>query len=169
MTKRKAPASIGAALAAISLQLDGGYDAMAAVVDRSRATVYRWGDPDGSESIPIDCAIALDIAFRRAGGEGAPLLAAYKAQLAIAEADMLADSDCLATLAASAIKEAAEAAAAQIACTRPGATPDLKRTAIRETEESIVAAQNALANLKRGAGPIEGECVTPREGDGSDR
>jgi hypothetical protein len=165
MTKVRAPASIGTALSAISVQL-GGYDATASVVDRNRATVYRWGDPDGSESIPLDSAIKLDIAYRLAGGEGAPILAAYKAQLAIAEADALADRDCLAMLAMRAVKEAAEATQAHIACTQPGATDLDWQTAIRETEESIVAHQNALVVLKRGAGPIEGERDPPGEGTG---
>ncbi len=128
---------------------------MAAIVDRHRATVYKWGDPDGTEGIPFDCMIKLDVAYRRAGGEGAPLLAAYKAQLAIAEADDgYAIQDELALLTMKAVKEDSEAIAAQIACTRPDATPECFQTAIRETKESIVAKQKSLASLEKGAGLI---------------
>ena len=166
MTKAKAPASIDAALGMISGQFPNGWADMAAIVDRHPATVYGWANPEGEQSIPLDCAIKLVVAYRRAGGTGDPILAAYKAQLAIAEAeDGYAIQDDIAAITISAVKEDAEATAATIACTRPDATAECFRTAIRETEESIVVRQRSLASLKRGAGLIGGE-RPPGEGTG---
>ena len=79
MTKLRAPLTIDAALARIAGQIPGGWNAMAkALSDRKSASLVRaWGDPDRREKIPLADALELDLAYRDAGGDGAPLYETY--------------------------------------------------------------------------------------------
>jgi hypothetical protein len=150
MTKVRAPLSLDGALARIAGQLPGSWAEMAKEVDRSERQVRNWGDPDVPDAIPMPAAIKLDLAFQKAGGEGAPIHDVYALLLHTARSDAFADQIDLSRHTAVAIRENAEAACAQIRCTMPGASPNDLAAAVRETEEAINAATATLAVLRRG-------------------
>lgn len=147
MTKSRAPLTFDNALARIAGQI--GWPAMAEATGRVVRTVRRWGDPDADESCPIDCALALDLAFQQGGGIGAPMFETYALRLEAERAEIFADQAELTRLAALGLREGSEAIAAQLACTLPDATPAIAVAAVRETEESIAAQTSALALLRR--------------------
>ena len=147
MTKRRAPLSIDAALSRIAGQLPGGWPEMARIACRAERTVRNWGDPDTAEQVPLDCAIALDIAFLGAGGSGAPLFETYGHKLELAEASAFADSHALLRHAESVARETGEANTAIIAAAQPGACPTKRARAIGETLEAIDALKSALPLL----------------------
>ena len=160
MTKVRAPLTFDNALSRIAGQI--GWPAMAAATERKDRTVRNWGDPDTGESCPIDCALALDLAYGKGGGEGAPMFEVYALRLEADRAEIYADQAELTRRAIAGIKETSEAASAQLACTLPGATPADLVKAVRETEEAIAAETNTLALLKKGAGLVGGvERVSP--------
>jgi hypothetical protein len=134
---------------------------MGELTGRAERTVRNWGDPDTPDSVPMDCAIALDLAYQRAGGEDAPIHDVYELLLKTGREDNFADEFELSRRAGAAIKESGEAAQAQIACTLPGATAVDHEVAIRETEEAITAHTNTLALLRKGAGSFSVERATP--------
>ncbi len=149
MTKLRAPLSIDAALARIAGHLPGGWDDMAVAADRQAHTIRAWGDPAKPDSIPLPCAIALDVAYRKAGGHGAPLFDAYEALLDIALAEQFADQIELAHVTAHAIREVGQAEHALILASLPGATDETIAAAEREAEEGLVALNTAAATVKR--------------------
>ena len=112
MTKRRAPLSLDAALARIAGQLPRAWLDMGDLTARAERTVRNWGDPDTREQIPMDCAIALDLAYQQAGGDGAPIFECYAARLELAGVHRFADRIALGRRAADAIRECGEAGAA---------------------------------------------------------
>ena len=130
MTKSRPPLSIDAALGRIAGQLRGGYDDMALECGRATRTVRHWSDPDAEESIPIECAIKLDLAFQAAGGTGAPIFETYALQLELAAADRFADSMELARRIPDIIRECGEANAALVEAADPSATASPRQTAL---------------------------------------
>lgn len=149
MTKLRPPSSIDAALSRIAGLVPDGWAGMAAVVDRRERTVRNWGDPDTPESIPLECAIALDLAYIDAGGVGAPIHETYALQLDLQLQTRYGDALQLAALNADFIREAGEAGAAMIQATAPGAPERLKRNALRESEEAATALSRTIAALRR--------------------
>ena len=151
MTKLRAPLSVEQALARIAGQLPAGVDTMAEVAGRSVSLVRKWGDPDRDEQIPLDCAIALDLAYQAAGGEGCPLHQAYTAKLEISAAARFADRFELLRRATDVIKEGGEAHAALTRACLPDATRADEDHALRELAEAFEAIKPTLAAL--GAAP----------------
>jgi hypothetical protein len=149
MTKLRAPLSIDAALARIAGHLPGGWDDMAKAAGRQAHTIRAWGDPEKPDAIPLPCAIALDVAFRSAGGHGAPLFDAYEALLDQALSDQFADQHELAHVTANAIKEVGQAESALIIAALPGATDEQIAAAEREAEEGLAALNTAANTVKR--------------------
>ncbi len=147
MTKRRAPASIDAALARIAGQLADGWVGMAALVGRAERTVRNWGDPDTPEQIPFDASIALDLAYQAAGGIGAPIYETYTIQLELSGADRFASRHELARLAADYIRESGEAGAALVNAAQPGADHSEFRAAEREVLEALTVLQRAIHQL----------------------
>lgn len=147
MTSRRAPISIDAALARIAGQLPRAWAEMADVTSRSESLVRAWGDPNRREKIPLDCAIALDLAYRAAGGEGAPLFEAYGNLLDEAGMFRFANEITLGRLAAQSIVESAQAHAALVSVAQPGATDRGRAEARREVEEAIAVLHRALPML----------------------
>lgn len=160
MTAVKPPMTIEAALARIAGQLEGSWAEMAEICNRAPATVYAWGNANMGDSIPMDCAIKLDIAYMRAGGIGAPIKSVYDLKVDCANRMAFAEQAELASLTGKHIKESAEATIAQLLCHQPGATPGDLRTAIRETQESLEATMDTLAALKKSAGLDRGDSVS---------
>ena len=153
MTKLRPPLSVGAALARIAGLLSGDYAEMAAILDRSPGLVRSWGDPDKRERIPMEDAIALDLAYRAAGGHGAPLFECYGAKLDAEGVSWFADEIALARHAATLIRECGDAEAAVVLAAQPGATMRDRQHALREIEEAIGVLASARLMLA-GAAPF---------------
>ncbi len=137
MTKPRAPLSIDAALSRINDFLPGGWAEMGQITGRSARTVRNWGDPDTGEQCPIDCAIALDLAYIAAGGDCAPLFEAYQLKLELAQMERFACNIQLARHTADVIREGGEAHSALVRATLPGATRADRREALRECAEAM--------------------------------
>lgn len=147
MTKFRPPLSIDAALSRIAGHLEKGFDEMARIAKREVRTVRNWGDPDTPESIPVECAIALDLAYLAAGGTGAPIFEAYAHQLENAFAAQFADQQQLLRHAQIVAKETGEANAAIIGATQPSATEEDRRVAQTEIAQAIDALKASIPLL----------------------
>lgn len=150
MTKLRAPLSIDAALARIAGHMPRAWEQMADIAGRKVRTVRNWGDPDTPEQIPLDCAIALDLAFIEAGGAGAPLFEAYATKLELDELARHADRIELGRQTASVIRECGEAGGALVLASQPGATPAHRRDAMRECAEALDTLKRVLPLLDQG-------------------
>lgn len=148
MTKARAPLSIDAALARIAGHLPGGYNDMATIAGRAVRTVRNWGDPDTAEQIPLDCAIALDVAYIAAGGDCAPLFETYSLKLELAHMQRFACNIELARHTAEVIREGGEAHSALVRATLPGATEGDRADALRECVEAFDILKRTLALLE---------------------
>jgi hypothetical protein len=137
MTKRRPPLSVDAALARIAGQIDGAWVEMGVITSRSESMVRAWGDPARREKIPVEDAIMLDLAFRAAGGEGAPIFETYAHQLNVEGGTWFADQVALGRYAAEVIRECGEAGSAVVLSAQPGASAAQRRQALREVEEAI--------------------------------
>lgn len=147
MTLRRAPLTIDAALARIAGQLPAGWADMALAVDRSESLVRAWGNPERREQICLADAVQLDLAYRAAGGDGAPLYETYGWQLEEAGMFRFADEIALGRLTAAAIREGGEAHAALVLCSQPGVEPSLHRQTLHEVDEAIASLQSARLHL----------------------
>lgn len=146
MTKLRAPLTFELALTKIAGLI--GWDRAAAIVGAAERTVRNWSDPDTSSAVTLDAALQLDVEFRRAGGDGAPMLQCYATRLRVDTVAACPSSAAIARAAATAAKEAGEAIAAVIAAAQPGATPAETARAELELEESISAQTNTLATIR---------------------
>ena len=158
MTKLRPPLSIDAALERIASVIPGGWNGMAAVTGRKPGTVRAWGNPDRDEGVPLADAIAFDLAYQAAGGQGAPLFEVYALKLEASNIEVASRPQDLIALVSSVIKETAEAEVAMLRVARPRV--DLRmdnhadrrdaHNALREVQEALVElkrAENALSAL----------------------
>lgn len=143
MTKHRPPLTFDAALARVVGQLPGGYDDAARVAHRAVSTVRNWGIPDRDEVVPIDAALALDVAYRTAGGIGAPFLEAYTAQIELALASRYAGADELLQLLPEVLRENSEAEVAIVSAAGAQAGPRDYRETLREIDEAMGRFQQA--------------------------
>ncbi len=155
MTKVRAPLSIDAALGRISGQLLGAWKEMATVVGRSESQVRRWGDAAHPDQIPLPCAIALDIAYQRAGGDGRPLFETYALQVQVALEDAFASEIELLHRACVLIREGAQAQEALVLASMPSATEKDRVHAVRELEDVAHIVTSAIALLASRTPPPE--------------
>lgn len=155
MTKARAPLSIEDAIIRIAAQVDGGFRRMAEIVGRERRTVQNWSDPDTPEQVPVDCAIALDLAHIAAGGTGAPIFEAYALKLELADAAKFGDRHQLLRHAQELARETGEANAAIIGAAHPAASAADRQIALKEATEArakldevipLLAAEQAMPN-----------------------
>lgn len=145
VTKVRPPLTLEMALKRIGGVLS--VEQMAAISRRSESQVRAWGDHDKPDSIPMDCAIALDVEYQKAGGVGAPIHDLYALRLDLARQSAFACQAAIAEATMTGVRETAEAIQAQIACTLPSAdATDLDR-AIRETEEAAASITKTLQLL----------------------
>jgi hypothetical protein len=156
MTKHRAPLTIDAALARIAGQLPAGWPDMAAFLGRKQSLVRAWGDPERREKIPMADAVQLDVAYRAAGGDGAPLYETYGWQLEEAGMFRFADEIALGRLTATAIREGGEAHAALVLASQPGCDPSHHRQTMRELDEAIASLQSARLHVAARAGLSSG-------------
>ena len=155
MTKARTPLTIPHAVTKIVGVL--GAPTSARVVGRSERRIYKWMDPDSDLAPSLPQAIALDAAYRAAGGDGAPLYEVYAdllgEEVALHAACQLRLADDLAR----ASREFGEAAEATIAVIKPNAGEREVHRALAEAEEAHGATGALLRRLKTflpfGAGP----------------
>lgn len=148
MTRVKAPMSIDAALARIAGQFANGYKDLARVVNRHESTVRAWGyDDKPDQQIPMPCAIALDIAYQREGGEGSPMFETFALQVKVAREKAFASGIALAQRACVQIREGAQATEAIVLASMPSAGPAQRAQAIRELEDVVRESTTTIALL----------------------
>ncbi|MDQ0250941.1 hypothetical protein J2W22_003005 [Sphingomonas kyeonggiensis] len=157
MTKLRAPVSFERALVRIADHL--GWDGCAAVVSQRRGktvavrTVTNWSEPDTSAMISLEDAFALELAYRRAGGEGSPFADCFVSRIKAEQHSSVSTAEELTRRVAKQIKEGGEANSAVVLALAPNATDADLALARRELEESIEAQQSTLALLTGGTGP----------------
>ncbi|MCC2978884.1 hypothetical protein [Sphingomonas sp. IC4-52] len=150
MTIARAPGSIEQALDKIAgEQLLGGWAGMAGVVDRAENTVRNWANPNTPESIPLDLALKLDLAWQMAGLIGAPIRDAYNALAdQLREAEFGCQFELLRGAAAFA-KENGEAEEALMLLALPGADEAAIAKAEREVSQVVALADNLRGMIRR--------------------
>lgn len=165
MTKLRAPCSFENALAKIAGVI--GWEAAARIAGQSERCVRNWSDPDTEAGIRLDAALKLDVAYRAAGGDGAPMFQCYALRLEAETEAACADSAALCQATALAAKEAGEAVSALVMASRPGASHSDRVVAARETEEALGALTSSLSLL--GPVPAHATSDSERPARGGDR
>ncbi|EIZ77792.1 hypothetical protein WSK_3803 [Novosphingobium sp. Rr 2-17] len=146
MTKVRAPLSFSLAITTVAGLI--GWQAAAKITRRSVRTVRHWSESDRKGTPTLDQAIALDQAYMRAGGDHAPIRAAYELQLGVALADVIACRAALAQDIALATRESGEALSHCIEAMQPGASPATIHRAIAETQDVDALLPRLLGRLK---------------------
>jgi hypothetical protein len=121
--KVRAPLTTDQALARIIGQLPNGYRDAEKATDRSESYLRACGDPDRLERLCFDDAIALDIAFQAAGGEGSPLAEHFLLRVEMGQLARFAHRFGLLEKTEQVVRESGEASAALIRACQPGAGP----------------------------------------------
>jgi len=157
MTKVVAPLTFPHAIRRVAAVLD--YPEIARIVRRSPSLARKWSDPATRKSPSLDQALAIEAAYRAAGGDGSPILEAFGFQLDVMIVEQSACQRELADELAVFAKECGEALAVGIAITQPGAvSPSSVHHALVEAEQARRAAGTFIGRLKsflpRGAGPL---------------
>ncbi|WP_293966195.1 hypothetical protein [Sphingomonas sp.] len=155
MTALRDPDGCGHAMRRIEGQL-GSFEAVAAVVGRSVGCVSDWASDARTACPSWAQAIALDAAYRAAGGEGAPLYEAYGKQLDMSLKEMTACHAALAEQLAEATKEVGEALGAAMRLTVPGFSLNQARIAdieLDEAETRFKGLRRLIKSFVLGAGP----------------
>lgn len=124
-----------------------GWEAMAVVTDQKERTVRNWSDPDTGADVSMEHALMLDLAYRAAGGEGAPLLDTYRLRFDMSASDAEACGRELLIKTAASAKETGEALQALTLAALPGASKAVMARARLEAEEAITALTNTLPYL----------------------
>lgn len=145
MTIPRKPTTFARALHEIAGLL--GWDGCAEVLGKTESHVRKLGAPDTEREISLRDAVRLDIAYRAAGGDGAPLLECYALKLDLQVPTRPADTSAMLTSAATAAKESGEAVAAAIDFAGRMKDPQARATAMREIEEAITANMRLLTRI----------------------
>jgi hypothetical protein len=145
--KVRAPLTTDQALARIIGQLPNGYRDAEKATDRSESYLRACGDPDRLERLCFDDAIALDIAFQAAGGEGSPLAEHFLLRVEMGQLARFAHRFGLLEKTEQVVRESGEASAALIRACQPGAGPLEQREAFRELVEAVEAMKPVIAAL----------------------
>lgn len=148
MTKVRHPLTFERAITIIAGAI--GWERAAEIAGVADRTIRRWSEPDGWGELPLKSALALDLEYRRAGGDGAPLLQCYATLLETESLSITADRARLQALIGRAAKEGGEALDAAIQACLPGADDRTIARAELELEESIRASTDTLATLRAG-------------------
>lgn len=155
MTKLRPPLHIGQALDRIAGFLPNGWQDMAKACGvENPATVRAWGDPDKPDrQLSLERAIALDIAYQRAGGDGRPLFETYALQVEVAREQAFASEIELVRRTCAVIRESGQAQEAMVNATLPSATHADREKAIRELEDVIREVTSSIALLRAPRAP----------------
>lgn len=158
MTKLRTPKTFAEAAALVGGQL--GYAEAGKIAGRKARTIYEWANPDSDTAPTLPQALALDGAYRAAGGEGAPFRDAYEFQLGMATERQDACRIALLADVAIAAKEAGEAIAFAIEAARSNASPLAIVRALGEAAQAtaaLAAMERRLASfLPDDAGSVAG-------------
>ena len=150
MTKLRPPVSVENALDRIAGVI--GWPRVAAIARQAERTVRNWSDPDtqppAGRAISLDLGLELDVAYRLAGGDGAPMLHCFATRLEIGTLAACPDAAALAAATSRAARESGEAIAAAIAASDPSAGLAALVLAEREIEQSIAAKNGILSAVR---------------------
>jgi hypothetical protein len=135
MTIARKPATFELALANIAARL--GWDGCADVLGKSESHLRKMGTPDTDRELSVRDAVRLDAAYRRAGGEGAPLLECYALKLDMQMSAPPATASTMLSGAQAVAKESGEAIAAIIELAGNVNDPKARQSALREIEEAV--------------------------------
>jgi hypothetical protein len=147
MTKERTPLTPHAALLDIVKVL--GFDGCAEVSGIKEWALRKMSDPDAGRGISLRAAMRLDAAYRRAGGNGAPLFAAYEAFLELDQVEP-ESVEHLMMLSGEVSKEVGEAVAASLAVASRTNCPATRAHAIDEAREGLAKMQLLVSSLERG-------------------
>ncbi|SFR79696.1 hypothetical protein [Sphingomonas jatrophae] len=150
MTKPLQPLTFENALARIASLI--GWASCAQITGASERTVRSWSERDIPGRVRLDAALALDSAWIAAGGDGAPLLECYALRVEADSVAVRACTDALRRHAIDVIRANADAEAALVAATAPGATAADFIVAEREVEEAHSELAGVLPHLRAAAG-----------------
>lgn len=147
MTKARAPLSFALAIHEITATI--GLPTARRVTGRAKRTLQLWREGGHNATPTLEQAFALDRAFVEQGGEGLPpIVASYLRQIEAFMADTAACRIALIEDIAGVARESADAVAASLALTQPGASPTAIHHAIAEAEQSDAALGRLIARLK---------------------
>lgn len=122
-----------------------------------RSTLDKWRNQDDPRAPRIDQALALDLAYAAAGGDGSPFLDAFQVAVSVASVERAACRTALTTTMATFAKDSGELLAASIAVIHPDATQREIDRALVEAQDVVTVADSfvrQLVNLSQhGAGP----------------
>lgn len=146
MTLPRDPVSFAAALATIEKRL--GSDVVRRIASRAQRTIDDWRHPETRRTPPIETALALDCAWRAAGGAGAPMFDTYRRLFETSAPIVMGGNfGSLSDLTVQCIHEGAQAEAALVIAMLPGATDLQRREASREVTENIAVLEATLPHL----------------------
>lgn len=152
MTKVRPPLTFENALVTVAGTI--GWPAAAKICGFAENTVRNWSDQDTTAKLPLEGAYRLDLAYQRAGGEGAPFLQCYATRVDAERWAENSDRQALVAGAARAAKEDGEAIAAALIAADPSATHADFILAERELEEAIGTKKNLLTRIRALARPF---------------
>lgn len=128
----------------------------ARLLGNSVSTLEAWRNSDNPRWPRIDQALALDLAYAAAGGDGSPFLDAFQVAVSVASIERDACRTALATTIATLAKDSGELLAASIAVIHPDATQREIDRALVEAQDVVTGADSVVRQLKsfcrRGAG-----------------
>lgn len=142
MTEVRIPNGFAAAMKQIADLID--WPACAEIAGKTVRNVQYWGQDSCSATPPIATALALDVAFQKAGGQGAPFRDAYVFQFREVMTAQDACRRALAEAIAEVTRESGDALAASIEITQSDASPLSTLRASAEVGQ-LLAAANRLA------------------------
>lgn len=131
----RSPFSFGYAIKRVADEIT--FPVAAKLVRRSKRAVQFWSEDDTHGTPTIAQALALDIAYQRAGGEGAPIFESYAAQLGINLYDQSACPAVLTAQIGETMKEVGEAVHAALQVVQPSATMAAVHRALYEVGEAM--------------------------------
>ncbi len=154
MTTIRSPRTFANAMTRVAASLS--FETCRKIVHRSNRTVRYWSEERSKKRPTIEQALQFDIAYRLAGGEGAPFLDTYMHKLDVAVEAAIACRDALAGDFSTFARESGEAIAAGFAVTLSNASErDIIRAVaeVEEAESALAAIRRRLASFARfGAG-----------------
>ena len=132
-----------------------GWDGCASAIGKSESHMRKLGAPDTERELSLNDARRLDAAWRRAGGEGAPILECYALALDMGAPTEPACPDRMIASAGKAARETGEAIAAALALATDTGNATARLDAMREIEEGMAELQHLLAAIRATEGNIQ--------------
>lgn len=147
MTKLRAPLTFPDAVTRVAGVI--GWKEVSRITGRADRTVRDWSDPDKRTVPPIDHALELDLAYRRAGGDDAPFHDAFALQLGVRINEQEACARQLIAEIGDASTEFGQAMAACLKLTQSNASPLIAIQALAEVQEVATCIDVLLRHLAK--------------------